>query len=330
MADTDWGGFTDVAYALSTDVALVVRGAGGVNMTVAGLRTIATDEAIFGRTAGGVATRLLVPHSSGVLYFGSIDAGFDTVTCRAGGADVVTIKNSGFVGFGTTLPAARIHVADTDQSVARIILQNTGASGRSYHLVAGVHGVTNEGLSILDATAGATRIRLEADGTFRPGAEIQSLGNAGIRWAQLYAVTNVISTSDAREKHWLGELTDSHLRAAKRIAAEIGIYQWLAELEAKGDAARVHVGVRAQRVWQIMHEEKLEEVGPEGKTARHAFLCYDEWEAEREAGKDGQPKKRGKILRPAGNRYGLRVDQLALFLIAAQEARLAKLEAAAV
>lgn len=39
------------------------------------------------------------------------------------------------------------------------------------------------------------------------------------------------------------------------------------------------------------------------------------------------PLAPGSPARPAGNRFGLRMDQLALFLIAAQEQRLAALEA---
>ena len=70
----------------------------------------------------------------------------------------------------------------------------------------------------------------------------------------------------------------------------------------------------------------------------YAFLCFDQWDAE-----PGRPAVEevldddGNVITAAwpaqpgieaGNRFGLRVDQLALFLIAAQEARIAALEAA--
>lgn len=130
--------------------------------------------------------------------------------------------------------------------------------------------------------------------------------------------------------------------------------------------ARYHFGVRAQRVWAIMAEEGLvDPIGEDGRPGKtpYAFLCFDEWEDEFEdemetvtreeqvpakvmsasiLGTDGQPATKveyqtvtheervptGKklLVRPAGNRFGVRTDQLTLFLIAAQEARLAALE----
>jgi hypothetical protein len=114
------------------------------------------------------------------------------------------------------------------------------------------------------------------------------------------------------------------MAAAKRIAAELGFYQWNDAVAEKGeDGARLHFGVRAQAVWAIMADEGLADpvgIGAD-PTSRHAFLCWDRWAEERDA--------EGRIVRAAGERFGIRPDQLALFLIAAQEARLAALEAAA-
>lgn len=139
-------------------------------------------------------------------------------------------------------------------------------------------------------------------------------------------------------------------------------------VEGKGKDARLHYGVRAQQVWRIMAEEKLvDPIGKDGKPGKtpYAFLCFDEWDDEVEnimeevevtgivKGKapgniidpktgdavmvetehevtemQMQPTGETRVTRPAGNRYGVRPDQLTLFLIAAQEARLAALEAA--
>ena len=77
-------------------------------------------------------------------------------------------------------------------------------------------------------------------------------------------------------------MSEAELRAAQRLLSEIGIFQWTEAITAKGvDGARLHVGVRAQRVWAIMAEEGL--VAPIGENGRpsgpcpYAFLCYDEW-----------------------------------------------------
>lgn len=196
----------------------------------------------------------------------------------------------------------------------------------------------------------------------------RTLGTAGFRWTTVFATTGTINTSDERQKTWRGPLTEAELRAARRIVAELGFFQWNDAIAEKGaDGARYHFGVRAQAVWRIMADEGL--VDPIGKNgapgaARYAFLCFDAWEAEFEpemaghrelmevqtgtretelVGGDGKPiivpvletvevvrqvPTGAQVqVRPAGNAFGLRIDQLTLFLIAAQEARLAALEA---
>ena len=51
-----------------------------------------------------------------------------------------------------------------DQAGARIVLQNTGVGGQAWQIVAGDVGVSNAGLSLYDATANATRFRIDANG----------------------------------------------------------------------------------------------------------------------------------------------------------------------
>lgn len=218
-------------------------------------------------------------------------------------------------------------------------------------------------------TAGSNRWQITS-AHFGPTADnTYSICGAGNRASVVYAATGTINTSDEREKDWRGALNDAELRAARRIASEIGVYRWLDAVAAKGDKARLHIGARAQRVWAIMAEEGLvEPIGADGRPGEtpYAFLCWDEWEDVSEdeyetvttpemvpatevvstviMGLDGQPLRAAKLeerervehrptgkkvlVTPAGNRFGLRVDQLALFLIAAQEQRLATLEAA--
>src|SRR3546814_35512 len=124
------------------------------------------------------------------------------------------------------------------------------------------------------------------------------------------------------------------VRAARGIEAEVGTYRWLASVAEKGDEARIHVGVRAQAVWEIMADEGLIDpiVQGEPPSSRYAFLCYDAWDAveavAEERDEEGNITVEAVEARPAGNRFGIRPDQLTLFLIAAQEARIAALAAA--
>lgn len=228
--------------------------------------------------------------------------------------------------------------------------------GRLWHHAGSTVGPTG---AHLFATGNSARWQLVTAGHFQPVSDnAYALGGASNRPTVLYAVTNVINTSDEREKTWRGEANEAELRAARRIMGELGFYQWNDALAEKGpDGARYHFGVRAQRVWAIMADEGLvDPIGADGLPGAtpYAFLCFDAWDEEREiiyADAVVEPAKyrgRGRwrklvspevigqvdtgetrLVREAGNRYGLRVDQLALFLVAAQEARLAALEAAA-
>lgn len=172
--------------------------------------------------------------------------------------------------------------------------------------------------TVSNATLLDKSVLLDYTGHFRPDADnSQALGFTSFRWSVVYAGTGTINTSDARDKQWRGAMTTAELSAAKRIAAELGFYKWLAVIAAKGEAAaRLHFGVRAQVVWEIMADEGLVDPldgdGRPGATP-YAFLCWDEWE-------DAE----GDLT----SRFGLRLDQLALFLLAAQEQRLLLLEAA--
>jgi hypothetical protein len=155
----------------------------------------------------------------------------------------------------------------------------------------------------------------------------EAIGGASNRATEVFAATGTINTSDEREKQWRGALSVAELDAAKRICAELGFYQWLDAIAEKGaDGARYHFGVRAQRAFAILEDAGLD-------WHDYAWCCYDEW-GSRDA-VDATVDDKGNVLVPArpsraaGSRYGIRTDQLALFLIAAQEQRLAALEDAA-
>jgi len=186
--------------------------------------------------------------------------------------------------------------------------------------------VTPSGVALsLQAGAGGQWNISASTGSLFPSADnSQPFGGAANRASTLYAATGTINTSDAREKTWRGAPTAPEMAAARRIGAELGFYQWNDAIAAKGlQDARLHFGARAQAVWAIMADEGLIDPIAPGTDAssRYAFLCWDAWAAEA----DGE----GHPVRAAGDRLGIRPDQLALFLIAAQEARIAALEAAA-
>lgn len=181
-------------------------------------------------------------------------------------------------------------------------------------------------------------------------------GTATNRFATVYASAGTINTSDAREKTGVTSLSEAEVSAAIALGKEIGTYKWLSAIEKKGDGARLHVGMTVQRAIEVMESFGLTPLN-------YAFVCYDEWEAiERETKEiargniysvgdlaytnvpysefeayGGHPSftweetSREIVViqegREAGNRYGFRYDQLALFIARGQEERLSRLEA---
>lgn len=177
------------------------------------------------------------------------------------------------------------------------------------------------------AGSGTERARFDATGNYLAGVDnTYTLGGSAKRWSTVYAATGTINTSDGREKTVMTALSDAELRAAKVIAGGIGTYQWLASIADKGeDAARVHCGVIAQDVIAALKAEGLD-------PNRYGFVCYDKWDRITEPLVEvdeatGESRVVGeRVWQEAGDRFGIRPDELTFFLIAAQEARLAALE----
>lgn len=309
-------GHETAAAGAAGDTLTVRRGGGWVNVPIAALAyQDASGMIVAGAPVGAPAGTASAPSLS---FTGDSNTGFfrpaaDTVALATGGGERVRITPAGNVGIGTNAPGKLLELSSADQSNARMRITNSSAA-RSYDLVAGIQNVGQTGFSVFDVAAGLTRIVLDTSGAVRPGADNgQTLGAASFRWSVMYAATGTINTSDAREKAWRGPADAAELRAASRIADELGFFRWSEAIARKGAGARLHFGVRAQAVWRIMAEEGLiDPVGADGRPGAtpYAFLCFDE-------------------TADAAGRFGVRSDQLALFLIAGLAGRLAATEAAA-
>ena len=89
-------------------------------------------------------------------------------------------------------------------------------------------------------------------------------------------------------------------------------------MEKKGESARLHVGIIAQQVKDAFEIEGLD-------ATRYGLLCYDEWSSEYETvtvvdaeaiyDEDGNELTPGRsheelrLVRPSGNRYGIRYEE---------------------
>ena len=122
--------------------------------------------------------------------FGSKNNGNDT-------SPQMTITSSGNVGIGTTNPQQPLHCYNSfnyslllDNGTNSTLIQQASSSGGLYiRTGTGTSGGTN-GLFL---TSGG--------GFFGPNADnYTSLGNSGLRWSYINAVTGTITSSDARQK----------------------------------------------------------------------------------------------------------------------------------
>jgi hypothetical protein len=145
---------------------------------------------------------------------------------------------------------------------------------------------------------------------FRPIRDNYSdLGTSSRRWDDVYATNGTIQLSDAREKTVI-ETDDLVIKAIDSI--DIATYKWNSAIEKKGeDEARIHYGVIAQDVKQAFEDQGL-------VAEKYAILCYNEWEDEYD--------KEGNLITEAGNRYGVRYDQLHALKCASLDKKIKELE----
>lgn len=155
-----------------------------------------------------------------------------------------------------------------------------------------------------------------------------NLGAPSLRWSTIYAGTATINTSDERLKQQWRSQSDAEKAAALEIKANIGLFKFNDAVDLKGDGARWHVGVKAQQVISILEAHDLNPFD-------YGFVCYDQWDEQAEVveqheaipqvvddfGTLVQAEKEAwteiiQEYRAAGNRYGIRYDELAMFILA--------------
>ena len=162
-----------------------------------------------------------------------------------------------------------------------------------------------EGDSVRVITSGGTWVFNSAGHFFPLTDNAEDAGGAANRIKTIHLVNSPSVTSDEREKDWRGAPNEAELRAAKRIVAELGFYQWKTEPDGP-----LRFGAKAQAVRDILADEGL----LDGNPARYGLIDHHEWT-------DGETEE-------PRDRYSICTDQLALFLLTAQEVRLLALEAA--
>jgi len=160
------------------------------------------------------------------------------------------------------------------------------------------------------AAGGASSVSYTKDQNgFAPGTDnTLRLGAPAARWTTVFATTGTINTSDAREKQQVRGLTNAERAVAIHLKSMVRAFKWNAAVEKKNSAARIHFGLMAQDVITAFENEGLDPFA-------YAVVCYDEWpETLEERDADGTVTQE---YRPAGNRYGVRYEELLAFIITA-------------
>lgn len=151
---------------------------------------------------------------------------------------------------------------------------------------------------------------------FRPSTNnTQHLGSPSYIWDEIYCGNTAINTSDERQKQDIEDIDEAVFRAWEKV--DFKQFKFKDAVQAKGENARIHIGLIAQRVKEAFESEGLDGF-------KYGLLCYDEWDAEPEQTDDD-----GTIISPAkeaGNAYGIRYAEALALECAYQRWKLEKIE----
>lgn len=141
-----------------------------------------------------------------------------------------------------------------------------------------------------------------------------SLGRDGNRWSEVFAVQGSINVSDERLKDNIASIPDAVLDAW----GEVGWCQFQMKdaVEQKGENARLHSGVIAQRIASVFEAHGLD-------ASRYGLFCYDQWEDEFSLQDDGSYT----LATPAGDAYSVRYEEALCMEAAYQRRRADRAEA---
>lgn len=256
------------------------------------ISSVTSGAVIIGETGGTINGTLdkLIRMNKGRVDIGGVNPG----TSLAG------IASKGSAGVASAMEGNATFV---DSSGTRLGYSNYNNTVRD---TAGAYTITTG--------AGAVIVTRVAGVGFGPGADnSQSLGEAALRWSQVYAGNGTINTSDERAKQQIEAIPQSWLDAWGDV--DYMRFKFNEAVEKKGDGARWHIGLIAQRVKEAFENRGIDPFAI-------GLLCFDQWddvEIEKQVEDDngnfvfdketGEPVMQKQIIKVAGNQYGIRYEQ---------------------
>lgn len=248
---------SSTAYvSMNNSTAFVILGtAGGFTSFTPG-----TDDAI-NLGATGYTWKTLYLKGSMIWNGYTIPApsGGTTTFLRNDGQWITALQSGGALGTPSSGNLANctfptLNQNTTGNAATATYATNVGASGTAYSVYDSGSVV---GLKSTSTTAGL--VNSSNNGVFFNGASspptlspttdnAYSCGYSSFRWTVIYATTGTINTSDANQKQQIADLTEAEKAVARSIKGLIKTFKFNDAVEAKGSAARKHVGVIAQDV----------------------------------------------------------------------------------
>lgn len=195
-------------------------------------------------------------------------------------------------------------------STGDVVAKITAGASNTAILDLGRSGATTSGRIVYDNgnnyeiyTGGTARLRLDSGGNLKPSADnTYACGTGSNRWTAVYAATGTIQTSDERSKDQIEGIPQEWLEAWGSV--QYVRFKFKDSLAQKGNGARWHVGLIAQRVKEAFEDRGIDPFAI-------GLLCHDEWDDEFAdvLDENGNPTGERRFVAAAGDRYGIRYEQ---------------------
>lgn len=262
-----------------------------------------------GNALNGTAVDIDLGYSADTTIINHSTTTGGKIDCRSRTAAIIGAPSATITGDGSVTYLRGGSITSTEFATKAGNKVRDLSGGADIHAPAGT-----AGLSAVNS-GNTQRVYLDANtffggnGALLPSTDnLLNLGHTSNRFKTIYAGTGTINTSDAREKREVRELSEAERAVAVRLKGLLRCFKFNDAVEQKGDGARIHCGVIAQDVKAAFEAEGL-------VAERYALLCYDEWPEQAEVATD-----EGEVVTPsraAGNRYGVRYEELLAFIISA-------------
>jgi hypothetical protein len=244
---------------------------------------------------------------------------FTGSTGSAADAGTISLKRGGTAANGN--PLGVLSFSDSNGGeFAYIKCEADGTTGSSDYPGRLVFSTTADG-----ASSPTERMRIDSSGNIKAGTSCDflpsidagfaghsDLGDPSLRFEDAYVRDGVTTGSDRNYKSDIRNLSEAERAVAVSCKSLLRAWKWTEAVEAKGDAARTHIGIIAQDLEQAFTDQGLD-------AHSYAMFCEDTWYEV-----DGQRQDSGGVEYTADNeeavavtRLSVRYHELLAFIIAA-------------